>query len=193
MPTISHLPHIKNIKSGINKYDPVHKSIFEVYFTLPEVLRQQFGEDEALLTEQIQTVSGLDILQKAPGVGEQKFMGVTVSYANPVMDTTAAEITIVMNLNLRNVTDNFVLKIFKAWENLNYDLSDGTRTIKTDYISDNLRVAEANRNGEVWRAYIFHNLILSAVTGLDDLDYTSTEARSLSVTFRADYWDDDMA
>lgn len=193
MATVTNLPHIKNIKSGYNKYDPVHKSIFEVAFTLPEALQSTFQEDAAILTQQVASVSGLDALTKTTGVGEQKHLGVTVSFANPVMDTTAADLTIVFNLNLRDVTDNFVLKVFQAWEQLNYNLSDGTRGIKTDYISDNLRIAEANRNGQIWRAYIFHNLILSGVSGLNDLDYTSNDAVQLTTTFRADYWDYDIA
>lgn len=190
---LSHLPHIKNMTSGRMKYDPVHNAIFEVYFTLPEAIRSQFTEEEAILTEQVVSVSGLDVLQKTTDTGEQKFFGVTVSYLNPTVDTTAADITIVFNLNLRNVTDNFVLKLFKAWENISYDLSDGSRGIKADYISDTLRIAEANRNGEIWRSYIFHNIMLKSVSGLEDLNYTNNEARQLTCVFRADYWDDDLA
>lgn len=190
---LTHLPHIKNMKSGINKYDPVHKAIYEVYFTLPDVIRSQFSEDEVILTEQVTNVAGLDALQKTTPAGEQRFYGVTVSYLNPVLDSTAADLTITLNLNLRNVTDNFVLKLFRAWENISYDLSDGARGIKVDYITDNLRVAEANRNGEIWRSYIFHHVMLTSVTGLDDLDYTANDARQLVCTFRCDYWDDDLA
>lgn len=190
---LEHLPHIKNMKSGINKYDPVHKSIYEVYFTLPEAIQKEFKETEVLLTEQVTNVSGLDVLQKTTPAGNQNFFGVTVSFLNPVLDTTAADLTFTFNLNLRNHTDNFVLKCFKAWENLSYDLSDGARGIKVDYISDTLRVAEANRNGEIWRSYIFHHIMLTGVTGLEDLDYMSNDARQLQCTFRCDYWDDEMA
>ena len=187
------LPHIKNMAAGINKWDPVHKSIFEVHFTLPEAIASEFTEDTALLTTQVFSVSGLDALQKTTAAGEQKFYGVTVSFLNPTVDTTAADLTIVFNLNLRNVTDNYVLKIFRAWAKLSYDLSDGTRVIKADYISDNLRVAEANRNGEVWRSYVFHHVMLTGVTGLEGLDYTSNDAVQLTCTFRADFWDDELA
>ena len=191
--TLTHLPHIKNVKSGINKYDPVHNSIFEVYFTLPEAIAQTFKEDEVLLTEQVTNVAGLDVLQKTTDTGEQKFYGVTVSYLNPILDTTAADITIDLNLNLRNVTDNFVLKVFKAWENLSYNLADGTRSIKVGYISDNLRIAVATRNGDIWRSTIFHHVMLKAVTGLDALDYMNNEAIKLQVIFRSDYWDDELS
>lgn len=192
MATLTHLPHIKNVTSGREKYDPVHKAIYEVYFTLPNAIKGQFGDDEKILTEQVYSVSGLDVLQKTTAPGEQKFYGVTVSYLNPVLDQTAADLTIVFNLNLRNVIDNFVLKVFMAWANISYDKADGTRGIKTDYISDVLRIAEANRNGQIWRCYIFHNVMLTGVTGLEDLDYNSSDARQLTCTFRADYWDDDI-
>jgi len=190
---LNHLTHIKNVTSGINKWDPVHKSLFEVYFTLPEPLKQDFAEDELLLTEQVVSVTGLDALHKTPQVGDQKFYGVTVSFSNPMLDTTAADLTVVFNLNLRDVTDNFVLKVFVAWERLSYDMMDGTRTIKPNYISDNMRIAQANRNGQVWRSFIFHNIILSGVTGMDDLDYSSNDAITLTTTFRSDYWDYDLS
>ena len=190
---LTHLPHILNVESGRMKYDPVHKSIFEVYFTLPAAIQSQFKTEELLLTEQVTNVSGLDVLQKTTPASEQKFYGVTVSYLNPVLDITAADITITFNLNLRNVTDNFVLKVFKAWENLSYNLADGTRSIKTGYISDNLRIAEATRNGDIWRSYIFHHIMLTGVTNIDDLDIMSNDARQLVSTFRCDYWEDEMS
>ena len=190
---LTHLPHILNVESGYNKYDPVHKSIYEVYFTLPAAIQSQFAAEELLLTEQVTTVSGLDVLQKTTPASNQSFYGVTVSYLNPVFDTTAADLTINFNLNLRNVTDNFVLKVFRAWENISYNLADGTRSIKTGYISDNLRIAEANRNGDIWRSYIFHHVMLTGVTNLDDLDYMSNDARQLTCTFRCDYWEDEMS
>ena len=160
---------------------------------MPEPLKQDFAEDELLLTEQVVSVTGLDALHKTPQVGDQKFYGVTVSFSNPMLDTTAADLTVVFNLNLRDVTDNFVLKVFVAWERLSYDMMDGTRTIKPNYISDNMRIAQANRNGQVWRSFIFHNIILSGVTGMDDLDYSSNDAITLTTTFRSDYWDYDLS
>ncbi len=190
---LTHLPHIKNVQSGINKYDPMHSAMYEVYFTLPEAIQSQFKDDEAVLTEQVTEVTGLDALQKTVGAGQQKFMGVDVSFLNPTLDNTYAELTINLNLNIRNATDAFVLKVFKAWEKLGYDLSDGTRTLMADYCTDNLRIAEANRDGTIWRSYIFHKVMLTGVTGLDSLNYTSNDARILTVTFRADYWDEDLA
>ena len=193
MANLTHLPHVRNIKSGINRWDPNHSAVFEVYFTLPAAIQGQFAEDEAILTEQVTDVSGLDQLQKNTPVGKQRFMNVDVSHSAPVIDETRATITIVFNLNLRNVTDNFVLKVLMAWKNLNYNLADGTRTLKNTYVADNLRIAEANRDGTIWRSYVFHDVILGDITGIDTLNYDDNEARKITAVFISDFWDDDIA
>ena len=187
------LPHIRSVKSGINKWDPVHRAIYEVAFTLPPALQSVFIEDVPILTQQVYSVSGLDALQKTTAASTQRFFGVDVSYLNPTLETTYADLTIVFNLNLRNVTDNFVLRVFRMWENLSYDLSDGTRSIKQDYCAASMAVAEANRNGDVWRSYEFKDVMLTGVTGLDTLDYTANEAAQLTCVFRSDYWYDTLA
>ena len=193
MANLTHLPHVRNIKSGVNRWDPNHSAVFEVYFTLPAAIQGQFAEDEAILTEQVTDVSGLDQLQKNTPVGKQRFMNVDVSHSSPVIDETRATITIVFNLNLRNVTDNFVLKVLMAWKNLNYNLADGTRTLKNTYVADNLRIAEANRDGTIWRSYVFHDVILGDITGIDTLNYDDNEARKVTAVFVSDFWDDDIA
>ena len=193
MATLTHLPHVRNIQTAVNRWDPNHSAVFEVYFTLPEAIQSAFKDEEAILTEQVTQVTGLDALQKTVQAGSQKFYGVDVSFLNPTLETTYAEFTISLNLNIRNATDAFVLKVFKAWEKLGYDLSDGTRTLMVDYCADNLRIAEANRDGTIWRSFIFHKVLLTNVEGLNDLIYTNNEARILNVTFRADYWDEDLA
>jgi hypothetical protein len=190
--SITHLPHIKNTQAGNNYYDPMHSSIYEVYFTLPTAIQSTFKDDEVILTEQVFSVQGLDALQKTPQAGSQKFFGVDVSFLNPTLESTYAELNIVFNLNIRNATDAYVLKVIKAWEKLGYDLADGTRTLMADYVADNLRIAEANRDGTVWRSIIFHKVMITNVTGIDELNYTNNDARQLTVTFRADYWEEDL-
>ena len=191
---VSHLPHIMNTKAGIDRQDPMHSAIFEVYFQLPLALKSIFGsEDEHTITEQVTDVDGLDQLQKVVGAGSQKFFGVDVSFLNPTMEQTYCEFTVNFNLNIRNHTDAWLLKIFKAWGNLGYNLQDGTRTLMDDYVSNSVRIAEANRNGEIWRSYVFRKVMVVNVTGLPSLNYTENEPRKLSVTFRSDNWDEDLA
>mgnify|MGYP003302815260 CR=1 FL=1 len=117
------LPHLRNSQAGVNRYDPVHKSIFEVYFTLPEALREEFAKDELILTEHVQKISGLDALYKAPEADAQKFMGTSRSYIKPTVGDTYADLEITFSLNLRNGTDNYILKLFRAWAALGYDIN----------------------------------------------------------------------
>lgn len=192
------VPHIASIWAGTEMMDPVHKSIFEVSFSVPSLVQEMLKDgnhtnEVAYLTQQVVSVSGLDALNKTTSAGSQKFLGVDVSYLNPVLDNTYADITINFNLNLRYATDNWVLRIFRMWGALGYDLSDGSRAIKADYCAPYLTVAEANRNGDVWRSYQFNQVMLTGVTNLDDLDYSSNDARQLTCTFRSDFWYDTMA
>lgn len=185
-------PHLKNTQAGNNLWDPMHNSIFEIQFEGlgPAGMNLCTEDDRVILTEQVTTVSGLDSLIKVVGVGEQKFMGVTNSYANPVYDTTAADITVEFNLNLRNTTDAYVYNIFARWNKILYDMQTGTRRLMSEYTCPSITINEANRDGSIWRTIILGKVILTGITGLDGLDYTGNEARKLTCTFRADYWDD---
>lgn len=185
------LPHITNSQAGINRYDPVHNNIFEVYFTLPEPLRAEFAKDEMLLTEHVLKVGGLDALNKAPETGTQKFMGTDRSYINPRIDGTRAEIEVEFSLNLRNRTDNYILKLFKAWSRLGYDITTGERHLKMDYCADWMRIVEANRAGDIYHDVVFKDVMIGGpIGGLADLDYESTDAQTITVKFVSDWWDD---
>lgn len=184
------LPHITNSQAGVNKWDPVHKNIFEVYFTLPEPLRTRFGQDEALLTEHVTKISGLGALNRAPGVSQQKFMGTDRSYINPKLDSTHAEIDVELTLNLRNETDNFIYKLFRAWAALGYDQSTGTRHLKKDYCADYLKVSIGNRAGDIFHEVVFKDVMMNGDMsgGFEDLDYETADALNLTVKFVSDWW-----
>lgn len=193
MATLSHLPHINNVQAGIDHWDPVNSAVYEVYFTLPEALSiENKATSQTLLTEQIISVNGLDAIQKTTGQGQQKFFGVDVSFQNPMVDNTYADFQIALNLNLRNVTDNWVLKVFRAWSNLNYDLSSGARHLKADYCSNSVKISQANRDGTVWRTINFYHVLLTKLDGMDTLNYTTNEAVTLNASFRADNWTEVM-
>lgn len=189
---VSHLPHIKNVKAGMERWDPMHQSIFEVAFTVPATLADAgfTGEELQILSQQVVSVSGLDALQRVAGANSQKFLGVDVSFLNPTLEQTTAELTIVFNLNLRDTTDAYVLRLFKEWGRLSYDIGNGHRSLKKDYVCDTMHISEANRDGTVWREIIFKDVFITSLAGLETLEYTSSDARQLTVTFRADYWEE---
>ncbi len=200
MEQLTHLPHIRNSHAGLNQWDPIHNSIFEVTFTAPRKLEGVTdlfnSENITILKEQVVSVSGLDALQKIAAAGQQKILGVDVSFLNPVLDSTTAEFTIVFNLNLDPREDKnydaLVLRLFKEWGKLSYNIATGHRALKKDYICDTLTIAQANRDGIVWRSIVFHDVFITGMSNLDSLDYTSSEAATLSVTFRADYWEENL-
>lgn len=184
------LPHITNSEAGRNLYDPVFKNIFEVYFTLPQPLVAKFGKDTALITEHVTKIGGLGALNRAPGVGTQKFMGTDRSYINPKLDSTSADIEVTLNLNLRNATDNYIYKLFRAWAALGYDQSTGERHLKKDYCADFLQISIANQAGDIYREIVFKDVMMMDGLGgnQEELDYDSTDAQELTVKFRSDWW-----
>lgn len=189
------LPHIKNSQAGINLYDPVNKSIFEVYFTIPEAIRAEFGKDEVLLTEHVQKISGLDALYKAPEADVQKFMGTSRSYLKPTVGDTHADLEVEFSLNLRNGTDNYILKLFRAWAALGYDMNTGKRSLKKDYCAQWLKVSIANREGDIFQEIVFKDVMINGPLsgGISDLEYAADDALTLTVKFRSDWWDDKIA
>lgn len=183
------LPHIQNSKAGSNKYDPVHKSLYEVSFTVPASLQQRFSAEEAIITEHVLSVSGLDSLYKGVEAEQQKFMGTSRSYLKPTVGDTFAEITVKFSLNLRDGTDNYVYRLFNAWKKLGYDMRTGERQLKENYCADWLKIRVSNRLGDVFHEIAMKDVMLvGGVVLSSDLDYTSDDALELEVKFRSDWW-----
>lgn len=187
---ISHLPHIKNVKAATERWDPIYNSIFLVAFTVPYVLAGEYNQDEVqILSQQVESISGLDSLNETVNITTKKYLGVDVAFTNPIIENTGADITIIFNLNLRNISDAYVYKLFKQWSRLIYDVSTGVHTLK-QMCSGLMTILEANRDGTIWRQLVLKNVIITKLTGLEDLNYSSQDIRHLSVQFHADYWDE---
>jgi hypothetical protein len=188
------LPHLQNSTAGVNRFDPVNKSIFEVYFTLPEALRGEFAKDELLLTEHVLTVSGLDALYRAPETDVQKFMGTDRSYIKPTIGETKANIEVKFSLNLRNGVDNYILKLFRAWAALGYDQNTGVRHLKKDCCADFLKISIANQAGDIYREIVFKDVMINGDLqgSQEDLDYENADALDLTVKFVSDWWKETM-
>lgn len=183
------LPHIKNSTAGVNKFDPVHKSMFEVTFTLPEAIRDEYAKDELVLTEHVLSVDGLAALYMAPSVEQQKFMGTDRSFIKPTVDSTKAELTIKLSLNLRNGSDNYILNLFRAWAALGYNIATGKRSLKKDYCAEWLKIDVANREGDIYQQIVFKDVMMSGPVEMDGaLDYTDGGALELTIKFVSDWW-----
>lgn len=188
------LPHIKNSKAGINRQEPIYGNLFEVYFSVPEEIQKKFGvEDVNVLTEQVKNISGLDSLIKSPGTVEQQYMGTTRSYLDSKLDTTAHDITITLELNMRNGVDNYIFKMFKAWNKLGYNQDTGEKHLKVDYVTDFIRCVAFNKIGDIYRDMTFHDVMLTGATGFDGYDYTDSGLKTIELKFRSDWADDEDA
>ncbi len=181
------LPHIQNSEAGRNYYEPYFTSLFEVYFTIPESLQASYGKDVNLLSEHVTKVSGLDQLDRTPDVVQQDFHGTKRTYIVPHLSDTSFEITVGLTLNLRNETDNYVYKLFRAWNKLNYNQETGESEVKANYIAQWLRVVVANRKGDIIKDVIFKDMILSKLNAPGEYDYTSTDAAQIEVVFKSDW------
>lgn len=189
------LPHITNSEAGRNLYDPVFKNIFEVYFTLPPAMPGQFTADTALITEHVTKINGLAALNRAPATGTQKFMGTDRTFINPKLDSTSAEIEVTLNLNLRNATDNYIYKLFRAWAALGYNQETGERHLKKDCCAEYMKISIANQAGDIYREIVFKDVMMNGdIAGSqEDLDYDSADALELTVKFKSDWWKETMA
>jgi len=187
---VSHLPHIKNVAAGMNKWDPVQQSIFLVGFSVPPSMQGEYNQDELnILSQQVVSISGLDNLNNSLKMYQQKYLGVDRAFFNPVIDNTGIEYTILFNLNIRNRNDVYVFRLFKEWINLIYTLSTGVVSL-IQQAYGKMIILEANRDGTVWRQVVLKNVVVTDIKGMESLDYTSQDVRSLQVTFHADYWDE---
>ena len=186
---ISRAPHLTNTHTGRERWDPMHSSIFGVIFTVPFVLRGEYNTEELrILSEQIYSIDGLDNINKTVGLYTQKYLGTDVAFFDPKVNNTTIDFNVTFNLNIRNGNDAFVYKLFKEWFSLMYDLSTGVRAIKDMVCAENMTILEANRDGTVWRQIVMHNVFVTAISGMNSLDYTSSESDKHRVTFSAVYW-----
>lgn len=181
------LPHIQNSKAGKNRYDPVFKNLFEVYFSIPEALQAAYGGDVAELTQQVTKIGGLETLDRTPELVEQTFMGTTRSYIGSKYDKTSFDITLTLNLNLRNATDNYIYKIFQGWNTLAYNQQTGERTLDAVHRADFLRIVQYNRLGDIFRELTFKGVIFAGFdTTMSEMDYTSQDLMEISIKLRSD-------
>lgn len=188
---VSHFPHINNIKAAYERWDPMHNSIFEIDFTVPYVMQGEFDQDSLLvLSQQVVSVNGLDGLQKPLTMYTMKYLGVDVAFFNPMLDNTGIDFDITFNLNLRNVSDAYVYKLFKQWLRLIYNMATGVVPLIAQAKAESMTILEANRDGTVWRQVVLKNVVITGMQGMNNLDYNSTEPRQLNVNFHADFWDE---
>lgn len=190
------LPHIKNSIVGRNKWEPIFPNLFEVKIVLPPSLGQ-FQTDWIMLEDEITKCDIEGAMDTTPETTEQNFLGTQRTFIMPVMGDTRATLTIEINLNLRNEVDNVLYKIFRAWNELNYNINTGEKAMKVDYVAPSITFIQKNKKGAPIRTLIFYDCILKldgvGNFGKGSHDHSDASISTMSLSFQADSWDDVVA
>ena len=185
----SQLPHYSNSNVAMNHYEPMHPNLFQVIINLPPAVD---GTNRELLHEHINTISGLQGVNPALEVVEQRYKWATRSFAS-MPSTTAIDVTIEFSMNLNDSNQAYTYKILRDWYRLMYDPDTGYAGLKKNYIGS-LEILQHNREGEVYRRLVLRDVFpTSAPESQDSLDYTNAEPFGATVTFRCDWYEEILA
>ena len=182
------LAHFTNITSHNAIWEPVHKNLFEVQFTLPVSL-QSGGAYENLLLENAISIG----LPNYPTLNtvQQRFKYSTRVFVMMPDSTSKTDISISFNLLKDDNNQIFVFRKLKDW----YDLSWNNETGELNYKKATIGTITVNvhdKDGIIIRRVIYHNAVCTGFSGIEDLAWESTSdvAGPLQVSFAADYWED---
>lgn len=176
------LPHYNNSRAAVNKYEPVTQNMFEVTLFTPD------GDDAGLLLEHIVKISGLNLDQAWEQI-EQKYKYAKRTYAG-VPDETGIDVTIDFTLNLNDANENYIYNAIRRWRNRVWNPLTGEMGLKRDYCGSALVVMH-NRVGDVYRRIVLKDIWPKGDGWQTELDYSTGDPVTLSLTWRCDHWDDD--
>ena len=176
------LPHYRNSRAGVNKYEPVYANLYEVTVLPPPGISG--GE---LLIEHVNTISGLET-EKGSDVVEQEFKHSQRSYASGRPTATTVDFTINFSLNLNDDNEMYVYKTFRDWNRLINNPLTGEQGLKKDYSDAKVIVTMFNRAGDIHWQRTFHDTFIVGNIPALDLDYSSGDPLALDIAFRSDYW-----
>ena len=96
------LPHYRNSKAAMQKFEPVYNAQFEVLLTPPAAVTGW-----TLVMENVIKVGGIEV-NKVPTVVEQKYKSAKRSYAGGIVDDTSINITLDFEVNLDDSNSAYV-------------------------------------------------------------------------------------
>ena len=134
------LPHYRNSKASMEKFEPVYLSQFEITIQPPSGVT-----DWSLVMESVLKVSGVDV-NKLPAVVEQKYKNATRSYAGGAAESTTCDVVIDFEVNLTDAHSMYVYKALRKWCDLIYDPLTGRMGLKTAYTGGPMIINYFNKN-----------------------------------------------
>ena len=133
------LPHYRNSKAAMQKFEPVYNAQFEVLLTPPAAVTGW-----TLVMENVIKVGGIEV-NKVPAVVEQKYKSAKRSFAGGIVDDTSINITLDFEVNLDDSNSAYVYKALRKWCDLIYDPLTGRMGLKKDYTGGPLIINYFNK------------------------------------------------
>ena len=181
------LPHYSNSIASTQHYEPVYKALFEVTIFPPAAI----NFDQALLLQHVKSIGGLDGLNPAVTTTEQKFKQATRSYAG-FPEKTTLDLAMVFTMNLNHSNENYIYTALRRWCNIIWNPLNGASGMKKDYVGSMI-IVQFNRDGSIYRKIICKDAFpMGQLQVGDTLDYSDSEAAEAQLSFRCDYWDEQI-
>lgn len=182
------LPHYSQDQTSRKgkQFEPVQANLFEVTILPPAGVA-----NAPLMLQHVNSIGGLDLYKEVAAV-EQKYKFSTRSYAG-MPDTTSIDVNINFSLNLNDTNQAYLYKSLRQWYNSQYDPQTGEMGLKKDYVGT-IVIVQFNRAGDIYRTVTLEDcFITSGLPFTNELNYETTEAQVLEVTWRSDVWSEVLA
>ena len=179
------LPHYRNSKAAMQKFEPVDNAQFEILLTPPAAVTGW-----TLVMENVLKIGGVET-NKMPDIQTQKYKSATRSFSGGIVADTFIDIALEFEVNLDDSNSAYVYKALRKWCDLVYDPLTGRMGLKKDYTGGPLIINYFNKNGDIYRQVkapvVFPTTPITAI----ESDFNSSDIYRISgFTLRADYWEE---
>jgi len=179
------LPHYRNSRAAMNKFEPVYNSQFEVLLTPPAAVGGW-----TLVMENVTKIEGLDV-NKVPDIVQQTYKFAKRSFAGGTIADTTVKVGLDFEVNLDDQNSAYVYKALRQWCDLIYDPLNGRMGVKTDYTGGPMIVNFFNKKGDIFRQLKFATVFpITPITTLNG-EYSNNDIYKITgFQLQADYWEE---
>ncbi len=178
------LPHYTNSKASSKHYEPFYNNLFEVTILPPSTV-----SGGSILLEHVNKIGGLTQDRGSEAI-TQAYKFAKRSYASGVAETIN-DLKVEFSLNLNDANELYVYKTLRNWQRLIYNPLTGEQGLKKDYIGT-IIVTNYNRKGDIFWQRTFHDCFPTGDLPEFGGDYSSGDAAAMEVTWRADWWEENI-
>lgn len=179
------LPHYRNSKAAMQKFEPVYNAQFEILLTPPAAVTGW-----TLVMENVLKVGGVDT-NKQPGVVQQNYKSSKRSFAGGMVDNGFLDIQLDFEVNLDDSNSAYVYKALRKWCDLIYDPLTGRMGLKKDYTGGPMIINYFNKNGDIFRQVTCPVVFPTTTITPIESDFGNNDIYRISgFTLRADYFEE---